>query len=59
MVSARPIPRHARLSIAVGVFGEPLREQRGDRPDPERWNLGDASRDGVIQSGAVRTFVPG
>jgi hypothetical protein len=59
MTTARHIPRHARLSRAVGrIFGEPLREQRGDKSDPERWNREYASCDGVLQSGAVRTFVP-
>jgi hypothetical protein len=42
----------------VGTVGEPLRKQRGDEPDPDRWNLGDASCDGVTQSGAVRTPLP-
>ena len=58
MMSARHVPRLARLSIAVGTFGEPLRKQRGDEPDPERWNPGYASCDGVTQSGAVRTPLP-
>jgi len=42
----------------VGILGEPLREQRGDKPDLERWNLGYASCDGLAQSGAVRMFAP-